>query len=79
VSLSWLASSSAGVAGYYVERATVSGGPYQILNSSPETGTSYLDSTVQGGTEYFYVVVSVSTGGQESQPSGQVSATIPSS
>ena len=79
VSLSWLASSSTGLAGYYVERGTVSGGPYQILNSSPETGTSYVDSTVQNGKEYFYVVVSVSTGGQESQPSGQVSATIPSS
>jgi len=79
VSLSWVASTSTGMAGYYVERGTVSGGPYQILNSSPETGTSYVDSTVQDGKEYFYVVVSVSTGGQESQPSGQVSATIPSS
>jgi hypothetical protein len=79
VSLSWIASTSSGMAGYYVERGTVSGGPYQILNSSPETGTSYVDSTVQNGKEYFYVVVSVSTGGQESQPSGQVSATIPSS
>jgi len=79
VSLSWIASTSSGMAGYYVERGTVSGGPYQILNSSPETGTSYVDSTVQDGKEYFYVVVSVSTGGQESQPSGQVSATIPSS
>jgi Abnormal spindle-like microcephaly-assoc'd, ASPM-SPD-2-Hydin len=79
VSLSWVASTSTGMAGYYVERGTVSGGPYQILNSSPETGTSYVDSTVQNGTEYFYVVVSVNTGGQESKPSGQVSATIPSS
>ena len=79
VSLSWVASTSTGMTGYYVERGTVSGGPYQILNSSPETGTSYVDSTVQDGKEYFYVVVSVSTGGQESQPSGQVSATIPSS
>jgi len=66
------------MAGYYVERGTVSGGPYQTLNSLPETGTSYVDSTVQNGTEYFYVVVAVSTGGQESKPSGQVSAIIPS-
>ena len=79
VSLSWVPSTSIGMAGYYVERGTISGGPYQILNSSPETGTSYVDSTVQDGKEYFYVVVSVSTGGQESKPSGQVSATIPSS
>jgi hypothetical protein len=79
VSLSWVASTSTGMAGYYVERGTISGGPYQVLNSSPETGTSYVDSTVQDGKEYFYVVVSVSAGGQESKPSGQVSATIPSS
>jgi Abnormal spindle-like microcephaly-assoc'd, ASPM-SPD-2-Hydin len=77
VDLSWSASTSSGVAGYYVERATTSGGPYQILNSSKDTGTSYVDSTVQAGKEYFYVVVAVNTSGQESNPSAQVSATIP--
>jgi hypothetical protein len=77
--LAWVGSTSTGVAGYYVERATVSGGPYQILNSTPETGTSYVDSSVQGGNEYFYVIVAVSTGGAQSKPSAQVSATIPSS
>ena len=77
VDLSWSASTSSGVAGYYVERATTSGGPYQILNSSKDTGTSYVDSTVQAGKEYFYVVVAVNTSGQQSNPSAQVSATIP--
>jgi fibronectin type 3 domain-containing protein len=79
VDLSWGPSTSAGVAGYYVERGTTSGGPYQILNSSLETGTSYVDSTVLDGKEYFYVVVSVGQTGEESKPSTQVSATIPSS
>jgi len=77
VDLSWGASTSTNVAGYYVERATTSGGPYQVLNSSKDTGTSYVDSTVQAGKEYFYVVVAVNTSGQESNPSAQVSATIP--
>jgi fibronectin type 3 domain-containing protein len=77
VSLSWVASSSPSVMGYYVERGTTFGGPYQILNSSPDPGTSYVDSTVQGGKEYFYVIVSVNNGGNESKPSEQVSATIP--
>lgn len=77
VDLSWSASTSSNVAGYYIERATTSGGPYQILNSSKDTGTSYVDSTVQAGKEYFYVIVAVNTGGQESGPSAQVSATIP--
>jgi len=77
VSLSWLASSSTGLAGYYVERATSSGGPYQVLNSSKDTTTSYVDSTVQAGKEYFYVIVAVNTSGQQSNPSAEVSATIP--
>jgi hypothetical protein len=77
VDLSWSASTSSGVAGYYIERATNSGGPYQVLNSSKDTGTSYVDSTVQAGKEYFYVIVAVNTSGQESNPSAQVSATIP--
>lgn len=77
VDLSWGASTSSNVAGYYIERATSSGGPYQVLNSSKDTGTSYVDSTVQAGKEYFYVIVAVNTSGQESNPSAQVSATIP--
>jgi hypothetical protein len=79
VDLSWTASTSTGVAGYYVERGTTSGGPYQILNSSPETGTSYVDSTVLDGKEYFYVIISVGKTGEESKPSTQVNATVPSS
>jgi fibronectin type 3 domain-containing protein len=77
VDLSWSASTSSNVAGYYIERATTSGGPYQVLNSSKDTATSYVDSTVQAGKEYFYVIVAVNTSGQESTPSQQVSATIP--
>jgi hypothetical protein len=77
VDLSWSASTSSNVAGYYVERATTSGGPYQVLNSSKDTGTSYVDSTVQAGKEYFYVIVAVNTSGQQSNPSAQVSAAIP--
>jgi hypothetical protein len=77
VSLSWGASASPNVVGYYIERGTTSGGPYSFLNSSPDAGTSYVDSTVQSGKEYFYVVVAVNNGGNQSEPSGQVSATIP--
>jgi hypothetical protein len=78
VSLTWTASTSPSVVGYYVERGTTSGGPYEILNSSTDMETAYVDSTVQNGKEYFYVVVSVNNGGHESKPSEQVSVTIPS-
>jgi len=77
VSLSWSPSSSSNVTGYYVQRGTVSGGPYQLLNSSPIASTSYVDSTVKAGQEYFYVIVAVNSEGLESQPSEQVNATIP--
>lgn len=77
VDLSWSASTSSNVAGYYIERATTSGGPYEVLSSSKETATSYVDSTVQAGKEYFYVILAVNTSGQESNPSAQVSASIP--
>ena len=78
VSLSWGASASPGVVGYYIKRGTTSGGPYSFLNSSPDAGDSYVDSTVQAGKEYFYVVVAVNSGGHQSESSEQVSATIPS-
>jgi hypothetical protein len=79
VLITWVASSSPGVVGYYVERGTTSGGPYEILNSSKDTETSYVDSTIQNGKDYFYVVVSVNNGEHESKPSEEVSVTIPAS
>ena len=40
VSLTWTASVSTGVVGYKVYRATTSGGPYTLLNSTPVTATT---------------------------------------
>jgi hypothetical protein len=77
VSLNWQASSSPGVIGYYVYRGTVSGGPYTALNSSPVTSTQYVDSSVQAGMTYYYVVTSVDSGNMQSGFSSQVSANVP--
>jgi Abnormal spindle-like microcephaly-assoc'd, ASPM-SPD-2-Hydin len=76
VHLSWSASTSS-VAGYYVYRGTVSGGPYSKLNSTVETATAYADSTVQSGSTYYYVVTSVDSSQTESGYSNQVSANVP--
>jgi len=76
VDLSWTASVSTGVVGYNVYRGTVSGGPYEILNPAPAAVETYIDSTVQSGQEYFYVVRSVDGSGMESTNSTEVSATI---
>ncbi len=79
VGLSWTPSDSPNIAGYIVDRGTVSGGPYQPMNSSPISGTQYVDTTVKESNSYFYVVIAVASDGDESEPSQQVSVTIPSS
>jgi hypothetical protein len=76
VNLSWAPSTSP-VIGYFVYRGTVSGGPYDKLNSSPDGLLNYTDSDVQSGSRYFYVVKSVDSSNFESVYSGEVSAFIP--
>jgi hypothetical protein len=76
VSLTWDPSISA-VVGYNIYRSTVSGSSYVKLNSSPQAGTSYTDSTVQSGTTYFYIAKAVDSSSQESVPSNEATAPIP--
>jgi hypothetical protein len=77
VTLSWTASSSTGVVGYYLYRSTTSGTSYTRLNSSPSSAIKYTDGTVSSGTTYYYVVTAVNSSGTESAKSGQVTATVP--
>jgi len=74
--LSWVASTSA-VAGYYVYRGTVDGGPYILLTSSPVAGLTYADTTVQSGQTYYYVTTAVDSSGNQSGFSNQVQAIVP--
>ncbi len=76
VTLTWAASTST-VSGYNVYRSTVSGGPYTKLNSTLVAATTYVDTAVQAGQTYYYVVTSVESTGAESADSAQVSATVP--
>jgi hypothetical protein len=75
-SLSWTASTST-VIGYNCYSSTVSGGPYSKLNTLPLAAKSYMDTTVQSGKTYYYVVTSVDSNYVESALSSQVSARIP--
>ena len=79
VMLSWTASSTPGVMGYYVFRATVSGAEGTTpLNSSPATPLSFVDTSVAGGTTYYYVVTAVASDGiTQSSPSNEASAQVP--
>ncbi len=77
VGLKWDASTSS-VVGYYVYRGSKPSGPYSKLNSSPNSSTSYSDSSVTDGQVYYYVVTAVTSNNVESSDSNQVSVTIPS-
>src|SRR5277367_1839462 len=70
VSLTWSASS--GATGYYVQRATVSGGPYAQI--AVPASNSYTNSGLTNGTTYYYVVSAFNSAGQSAN-SNQASAT----
>lgn len=73
ITLKWIASTSAGVAGYFVYRGTVSGGPYTKITPTVVTGLTYFDPVVDGNT-YFYVLTALDNG-VETGISNQASAT----
>ena len=77
VSLRWSPSTS-NVVGYNVYRSSVPGGPYTKINPVLTPGTSYVDSSVQGGKTYYYVSTAIEPGGTESKYSNQMQAVIPS-
>jgi hypothetical protein len=76
VVLSWNASISA-VTGYNVYRSTVSGIQYAKINSSLVGGLAFTDTTVLGGTIYYYVTTAVDANGNESAFSNEAQAIIP--
>jgi hypothetical protein len=80
VILTWTASVTSGVAGYYVYRGTTSGGESSTpLNSTPINGTSYADENVTAGAKYYYVVRAVASNDvTHSAGSNEASATVPS-
>jgi Abnormal spindle-like microcephaly-assoc'd, ASPM-SPD-2-Hydin len=79
VDLSWGSptDSSVSIKGYDIYRSTGGSSAYQLLNSSVDTETTYVDSTVQSGLTYDYIVKSVDSAGVESGPSNEVTATVP--
>ena len=78
VTLSWDPSTSQSVIGYNVYRGNQSGGPYSLINSSPNSNATATDDHVSAGQTYYYVVTSVSSDSQESMYSNQAGVVIPS-
>jgi len=76
VSLSWDAGGGSPV-GYNVFRGTVSGGPYEQINTALDASTNYTDNTVVSATTYYYVATAVNAEGQQSGYSNIGEAVIP--
>jgi len=79
VALSWdaPAGSAEPVAGYKVYRSPSGSSTYQLLNSSVDIQTTYVDNTVQSGHSYDYIVESVDDAGVESAPTSPIAVSIP--
>jgi hypothetical protein len=77
VTLDWSPSTSSGIKGYYVYRATSTSMTFSKLFSTPITATNYTDIAVIAGDTYKYEVSAVSTTGVESTRSAAVTAVIP--
>jgi hypothetical protein len=79
VDLSWSApiSTTVPIVGYNIYRSTGSSTAYQLLNSSVDTEGTYVDTTVQAGSTYDYIVESVDSAGTLSVPSNGVTVSIP--
>jgi len=76
VTLTWDASVSP-VSGYHVYRATNPSAPPGLLGVTPVGTTQYVDSTVEAGHTYFYVVTAFDSANTESELSNEISVTIP--
>jgi glucuronoarabinoxylan endo-1,4-beta-xylanase len=72
--LDWDNNTEFDLAGYYVYRSNTSGGSYTRLNTTPITGSDYIDLDVTTGITYYYVVTAVDTS-LESGNSAEVSGT----
>jgi hypothetical protein len=80
VTLNWDAptGSTDPVAGYNVYRAPAGSTSYQQVNLTEITqGTSYVDTSVQNGQNYDYIVESLDAAGNTSEPSNMASVSIP--
>jgi hypothetical protein len=77
VVLSWTDNGS-GITGYNIYRSNASSGPYKIMNPVLNSTTNYTDTSVQGGTTYYYATTAVDANGRESPYSNKAKAVVPS-
>ncbi len=73
---SWVQSGGDPATGFHVLRATTTGGPYVLMGTTPANMLSYIDTAVQSGTTYFYVVTAFNSAG-DSPRSNEVACLPP--
>ena len=78
VELDWSDAPERDLDGYDVFRATSPSGPFARINASRLSSSAYTDTSVTGGTAYVYAVTASDIANNHSPPSGQASATPPS-
>jgi hypothetical protein len=74
VSLNWNDNSESDLDGYNIYRSTTQGSGYGKLNVALLSTSDYVDSTVNNGTPYYYVVTAVDANGHESGNSSEAGA-----
>ncbi len=83
IRVAWNDSAVPEIVEYRVFRSEVSGGPYDLMATVADTspgsgggsGYAWIDTTVSGGSTYYYIVRSSDGGACQSDPSNEVSAT----
>jgi large repetitive protein len=75
VQLDWADNAETDVVGYNVYRSTSPDSGYARVNSALVPTSPYLDSGLNNGTKYYYVVTAVDGSGNESNPAGPANAT----
>ena len=78
VTLTWPWSQGVGdpATGFHCQRASVTGGPYTIVQTSSALTLTCTDNTVVAGQTYFYIVTAFNSGG-DGPPSNEVKTVIP--
>ncbi|MEJ5259814.1 MAG: carbohydrate-binding domain-containing protein [Anaerohalosphaeraceae bacterium] len=74
VTLDWADNTESDLLGYNVYRSETSGSGYILLNPNPLTASAYVDTSVQNGLTYYYVVTAVDKRANESAYSSEVLA-----
>jgi hypothetical protein len=75
VGLSW--DPATAVVGYNIYRGSQAAGPYSKINPVLDSSTTFTDSSVQSGQNYYYVTTSVDSTGAQSSYSNEIQLVIP--